>query len=157
MGSVGRMTAHNANCFNELHMILSGLERKKSNCFHELCNVLSDIVGLDILVWGIANVCSDAIVPNKYINRVSDIKMRLARFGGKFRSRTKRTNNLKELCDLWRRVGQQILNSNPQNQTTIHMKVKRKTVGWRTNNKRLQKNVYTYYTKNEDTQYTVSV
>jgi len=115
----------------------------KWQCFYDLSSLLTEMLSSDVLVTGISDVRSDAVIPDKYLNEVQEIKHRLFLFGGKFRSRTKRKNNLKEICDLWRRIGEEIVQQLPGKQS-IEMKIKRITVGRYSNNKRIQKNTYSY-------------
>ena len=129
----------------------SQLERKlqaKWMCFQDLSRILTKITSHNVLTTGIFDVRSDAVIPNEYLDELSSIKDRLFVFGGKYRSRTERKTNLKEICDLWRRVGEDIVNRIPENQCSpknkIGMTIKKITVGRRCNNKRIQKNTYTY-------------
>ena len=125
----------------------------KWQCFHDLSRLLTKILSSDVLVTGISGVRSDTVIPNKYLNEVQEIKHRLFLFRGKFRSRTKRKNNLKEICDLWRRIGEEIVQQLPGKQSSIEMKIKKITVGRYYNNKRIQKNTYSYnWTNNENMQ-----
>ena len=94
----------------------SRLERKlqaKRICFQDLSHILTKITSHNVLITGILDVRSDAVIPNEYLDELSNIKDRLFVFGGKCRSRTERRTNLKEICDLWRRVGEDIVNQIP--------------------------------------------
>lgn len=111
-----------------------------SQCFEDLSCVLTKILNCNVLDDGISGVRSDTDIPNEYVDEVTGIKHRLLLVGGKCRSRTRKTNNLKSVCDLWRRLGEEII---PENQS-IGMTVKKITVGRRINNKRIQMNTYSY-------------
>lgn len=110
--------------------------------FQQLSVILSKVVNSNVLENGIVAVRSDSKVPAEQMEEWMNIRTKLNSAGGIYRSRTKCNDKLKELCDLWRRVGCSILQQTGMNHC-IEMAIKKVTVA-RCDNRRIQMNTYTY-------------
>ena len=111
--------------------------------FKQLSVILSKVVNSNVLENGIVAVRSDSKVPEEQLEEWVNIRTKLNAAGGIYRSRTKYNDKLKEVCDLWRRVGSSILQQTPGMNHCIDMAIKKVTVA-KCNNRRIQMNTYTY-------------
>ena len=116
-------------------------------CFRadEIFDVFHTNSKSNVLENGIVAVRSDSKVPEDQLEEWMNIRTKLNAAGGIYRSRTKCNDKLKEVCDLWRRVGSMhsILQQTPGMNHCIEMAIKKVTVA-RCNNRRIQMNTYTY-------------
>lgn len=108
--------------------------------FYQLSALLSNALNSNVLEHGIA-VRSDNKIPEAHMEEWMTIRTKLNAAGGIYRSRAT-SNRLKDVCDLWRRVGQSLLKRVDANYY-IEMDARKITIDRRAG-KRIQVNAYTY-------------